>query len=378
MNAVVEKTSNPFGSRDIAERENSAVAESEIQRSIAEIQGMLVIAKRFPRDRIAAMDRILQDCTRASLAESALYSYARGGSEVTGPSIRLAESLAQNWGNIDFGIKELSQGGGASQVMAVAIDLETLTRQFKVFTVPHIRYTRQGSKRLEDPRDIYEMVANQGARRLRACILGVIPGDVIEAAVAQCEATLHAKVDVTPELIKTLIEKFADYGVSKEQIEKRIQRRIESIQPAAVVQLRKIYNSMKDGMSSAGEWFETAPIVETATGKPVTGASALKAAVTKTPPAVNKATGEIATDPMTDDDDPTLGIPGAGDISHVGNGAPAVNFEALLQRLKTGTSLDTLDADASLIGEVGDFEQRNVLTKAYQVRRAELAGGKKK
>jgi hypothetical protein len=41
--------------------------------------------------------------------------------------------------------------------------LETNTRREVTFQVPHIRYTKKGGYRLEDPRDIYEMVANQGA-----------------------------------------------------------------------------------------------------------------------------------------------------------------------------------------------------------------------
>ncbi|MDT1904179.1 hypothetical protein FPK34_26285, partial [Acinetobacter baumannii] len=77
----------------------------------------------------------------------------------------------------------LSSENGESTVEAFAWDVETNTRQTKVFQVPHIRYTRNGSKKLTDPRDIYELVANNGARRLRACILGVIPGDVIDDAV---------------------------------------------------------------------------------------------------------------------------------------------------------------------------------------------------
>lgn len=277
MNDMVE---NPFGSSKVAERAGGAVASAEIHRSVAETQAMLIIGKRFPRNQMEAMDRILQACTRPALAEQALYSYNRGGTEVTGPSIRLAEALAQNWGNIDFGIKELSQENGASEVMAVAWDIETNTRQFKTFKVPHLRYTRKGSYALEDPRDIYETVANNGARRLRACILGVIPGDVIDAAVDQCEKTLTSKVEVTPDLIKAMLAKFAEYGVTKEMIEKRIQRHIESIAPASVVQLRKIVNSLKDGMSTVGDWFEAnaAPADAVDDGKPKTGAAALKAA----------------------------------------------------------------------------------------------------
>jgi hypothetical protein len=109
---------------------------------------------------------------------------------------------------------------------------------------------------MEDPREIYEHVANQGARRLRACILAVIPGDVTEAAVAQCEVTMNAQADTSPEAIKKMLDVFGQLGVTKEQIEKRIQRRIESIQPAQIVSLRKIHNSLKDGMSVVADWFE--------------------------------------------------------------------------------------------------------------------------
>lgn len=249
---------NPFASAESREpRSSNALAEAGTQREIAEVQGAILLAKKFPRDRVAAVDAILQECTRPSLAEGALYSYSRGGSEVTGPSIRLAETAAQCWGNMQFGVRELEQRRGESTVEAFAWDMQSNTRQVKVFQVAHIRHTRKGSYKLEDPRDIYELVANQGARRLRACILGVIPGDVIEAAVRQCEETLQASADTGPEAMKRLVESFATHGVTKEQIEKRIQRRLDKIQPAQVVHLRKIYASIRDGMSAPASWFET-------------------------------------------------------------------------------------------------------------------------
>ncbi len=50
-------------------------------------------------------------------------------------------------------------------------------------------YTRSGGYKLTDDRDIYELEANMGSRRLRACILQIIPGDVTSAAVAACRKT---------------------------------------------------------------------------------------------------------------------------------------------------------------------------------------------
>jgi hypothetical protein len=237
-------------------QQNQALVEVEQQRAISEVQGAIVLAKKFPRNQIECLDRIMTACQRPTLAEQALYSYSRGGTEITGPSIRLAEAIAQNWSNLQFGIKELEQRNGESTVEAFAWDVETNVKQVKSFQVKHERYTKKGKYALEDPRDIYETVANQGARRLRACILGIIPGDVIDAAVGQCEGTLKAKADTSPDALKKLVDAFANYHVTKEQIEKRIQRRLDTITAAQLVQLRKIYNSLKDGMSVASDWFD--------------------------------------------------------------------------------------------------------------------------
>lgn len=300
-NEVQERAANPFGGAQIAARPSgNAVAQSDQQRAIAEVQAAMMIARMNPRDPIAAMDRILNACSRQSLADAAVYTYNRGGSDVTGPSIRLAEAIAQQWGNMQFGIRELEQRHGESTVQAFAWDVETNTRREVTFQVPHIRHTRQGTKRLEDPRDIYEMVANQGARRLRACILAVIPGDVTEAAVEQCEVTMKATADNSPEAQAKIVSAFAAFGVTKEQIEKRIQRRLDSVQPAQVVSLKKIYASLRDGMSAVSDWFEAAePDAQQAEGqKTASTADDLKARMRQRDGAAKAGAGTAATKPQ--------------------------------------------------------------------------------
>lgn len=278
---LATRSVNPFG----APVKRDASVETESQRAIAEVQAAMVIAQRFPRDQVAAMDRILNACTRPSLAETAMYTFARGGTTITGPSIRLAEAIAQGWGNMKFGIRELEQRAGnahrngESTVEAFAWDVETNTLATKTFQVPHLRYTRNGTTKLVDPRDIYETVANNGARRLRACILGVIPGDVTENAVRQCEATLRAKVKITPELLQSLVDKFEKFGVTKKALETRIQRRLEAITAAQVVNLGNIWNSLNDGMSAAADWFEIEHATEGST--PVTARGKLAEAAAK-------------------------------------------------------------------------------------------------
>lgn len=223
---------------------------------VARVQAQLVYAASRPRDEQRAVDRMLTAFQRPSLASKALYQYARGGSEVSGLSIRAAEAMAMAWGNMDFGLRELEQKQGESTVEAYAWDLETNVRRAVTFRVPHYRDTRQGRKRLEDSRDIYELVANQGARRVRACILAVLPRDIQEAVETQVAETMKATFEITPESLKAWLEAFGRLGVTKAMLEARIQRRFDSITPAQMMGLANIFNSIKDGIARVEDFFQ--------------------------------------------------------------------------------------------------------------------------
>lgn len=225
-------------------------------REMQEVKAAMFLARQFGRDEEISEQKILKACARPSLAENALYAYPKGGQMITGPSIRLAEAIAQNWGNLQYGIRELSQQEGESTVEAFAWDLETNTRAVKVFQVPHVRYTRnQGIRPLTDPREIYEAVANQGARRLRTCILELIPGDVVDAAVAVVEETQKKSVGDLGERLEKMVEKFGEVGVSREQLEQRLGHKLEVTNAVEILTYGKIYNSIKTGMAEAGVYF---------------------------------------------------------------------------------------------------------------------------
>jgi hypothetical protein len=230
--------------------------EVESSRAVSEIKASIAIAKSFPRDQSGALTRILAMCSRPTLAVKAFYEFIRGNTEIKGASIRLAEAIAQSWGNIHFGVKELEQRGGESVVEAFAWDVETNTRQTKTFTVKHVRSTKAGTYPLTDPRDIYEVVANNAARRLRACILGILPGDVVEAAEDECTKTLNKYVDSSPERLAAMVDRFEELGVSKPALEAFIQTPVASISPAKIVKLLSICNSLSDNICKPSDWFD--------------------------------------------------------------------------------------------------------------------------
>lgn len=253
---------NPFASNVAEIKTDTSSTAVEQSRAFSEVQSAMLVAKRFPRDQIACMDKILQACTRPSLAERATYAFPRGRELVTGPSIHLAQVMAQCWGNMDYGMREMSRftkdGTASSEVMAFAWDLETNTKRHLTFFVKHWRDTKQGGYALRDERDIAELILNQASRRIRACILGIIPNDVAEAAEAQCETTLANKGGAPQDQIKKLLEAFKAYGIESDHIVKRVSHRLDSINQAEILQLKKIYASIRDGMAKPGDFFEVA------------------------------------------------------------------------------------------------------------------------
>lgn len=257
-NAQIISTSetNPFAMSQNSHINAGAVT-IESSRAVAEAQGKLIIAKNFPRNEYESYAKVIEACKRKSLAEKALYSYPRSGSTISGPSIRLAEELARCWGNIDFGIKELSQKEGESEMQAYCWDMETNTISSQTFVVPHVRDTKTGQQKLKNQRDIYENNANMAGRRLRARILAVLPPDLVEKAVAECKKTLAGNNDMPlKDRIKNMVVAFEKFGVKLEVIEKRLDRSIDTMTAEDISEYVGIYNSLRDGNSSISDWFD--------------------------------------------------------------------------------------------------------------------------
>ncbi len=264
-------------------------------RAVAEVQAALVIAKSQPRSEIQAEHKILEACKRPGLAMTAIYSYKRGTEQVEGPSIRLAETMARYWGNMNYGFREVSREGASSEIEAYAWDLETNTKAVRQFQMKHWRDTKKGGYEVTAERDKYELMANFAQRRVRACILEIIPGDIVEAALEQCNRTLKGNSDVPLiDRIKKMVVAFEDIGVSSAMIEARVQHSIDSINIHEFRQLGKLFNAIRDGYSTVEELFEaaapaTAPATEAAASqkepagrvKPKTSAEAAISAAAK-------------------------------------------------------------------------------------------------
>lgn len=269
-------TANPYGiegSTNLMQdgqrhASGNAMAANVEARVTAEVKAQVSIAKMFPRDPRLAADSIMKECERPTLADKATYSYPRGQEQVSGPSINLARVMARSWGNFlsGFEVMERTQGTdrkpGRSTVMSFAWDLETNAYRRVIFEVKHWRDTRKGGYALKDDRDIYELEANMAARRERACILALIPGDVTQMAIDKCRMTIASGVsgimndpNKRRRYIAHAFKGFEDIGVTGAEIEGYLGARSEDWTADHILRLKDLKNGLDDGELNLGEIF---------------------------------------------------------------------------------------------------------------------------
>lgn len=242
---------------------NQGTVAIEASRAIAEAQSKLYIAKTFPRDEAKAINKMEEACSRMALAEKAFYKFPRAGQTIEGPTIRFAEELARCWGNIDYGIKELSQDEGKSEMQAYAWDLETNTQSVQNFTNPHKREKTDKRTRqvvmedLTSQRDIYENNANMATRRLRARILAVLPAWFVDDAIQACKATLAGEGKAPfKDRVKNLVRNYNRIGVDADMLKRYLKHDAMEMDTDEFIDLVGIFNSIKTGERKAKEWFD--------------------------------------------------------------------------------------------------------------------------
>lgn len=234
----------------------------EQQRAVAEAQGKMALAKRFPRDENSAYAKLMDACKLPALANVAFYTVPRGGQKVTGPSIRLAEEIARVYGNFDYGHRELSRDDKKSEVEVYAWDMENNNFSRRQLTVMHVLDTREGPRKLRDQKDVDDKIANVASKQLRGRILALMPKWMVEAAVEECRKTLSGNNDVPiADRARKMTQAFAKYGVSPNHLAAFIGHSLDEVTSEDIADLQGVFNALKDG-GKISEYFGDTEVVE--------------------------------------------------------------------------------------------------------------------
>jgi hypothetical protein len=228
--------------------------------SMYEIQGALTLAKKFPRDEDRAYQMMLKAAKRLGFAEEAQYAFPRGNTVVKGPSIHLAREFARTWGNIRHGVHIVHDDEHKRTIRAFAWDLETgawvdADDSFGKKVFRRGPNGKPGTWIDCDERELRELTNRRAAIAKRNCILELIPSDMIDDICRECDATQEAGVDDDPDAArKGILKAFAPLGITAEDLRAYLKTDVGKASSAQLVQLRKIYKSIRDGQSTWADY----------------------------------------------------------------------------------------------------------------------------
>jgi len=224
-----------------------------------EIEGALIIARRFPRNADDIRARALESCKRPRFAAMVRYSYPRGGGQVEGPSVYLARELARQWGNIRYGVDVVHDDEEIRTIRAWAWDLETNTKRQSDATFKKLIYRKKGGWTHPDERDLRELTNKHGETTVRNCLLHILPPDMVEDCLEEALNTLRNDAAKDPaEARKKLVLAFRGIGITAEQVETYLGHKLAVVTPEEIANLRAIWKSITDGNSRWSEYVDTA------------------------------------------------------------------------------------------------------------------------
>lgn len=360
MSTNIAEMQGAMGMQVVQQAPSLGSMSAEEARAVAKVKAQFYVAKTSPRDVNERLNAIKKLCKIAEVAQNSEFSFPRGRTTVRGPNIRIAELIASNWHNFEYGITEINRGQGASLCEAYAIDMESNTAYRMQYVVPHRRDKNdsgggEGTVDLKTDRDIYEMIANMGSRRVREAILRVIPTFVVEAAMEVCRATKLETDQREPlaDRIPKALGAWKDLGVTPAMISAWLRCPVKDMIEQQYQDLKEIYRTIKANEGRVSDYFETptgAPQAKTGGGPAPAennaGAASAKpaaGAIAASKPA--GATGKGGTkEPAGDEvpDDSGNRAPAGESGGDVGGPPGYDEIEALIERAKTSDHFDEI------------------------------------
>lgn len=216
----------------------------------AELDSQIVTARQYPRSIKQAMNNILSLATLdEETATECIYALKRSGKPVRGPSIRLAEIMASQWGNC--------------RDMAMVVDIDKVNKVVVAEGAFHDLETNRGTKvrvqrRIADKYgklysdDMIVVTGNAAcAIAKRNAILSGIPKGIWRKAFDACEEIIRGSASTMVEKRDKAISALAHFNLSPEQIFALMDvGGLDDLTLDDIATLRVIYMSLKNGEQS--------------------------------------------------------------------------------------------------------------------------------
>lgn len=244
-------------SQDLVIKDTGVIARAELDTQIS-------TAKAYPRNPIKSMEYAVQLATMdEATAQSCFYCLPRKEKdgtkkEIRGGSIRLAEIVANAWGNIHAATRIIENDGKHITAEGVAWDLESnvkIAMQNKV----SIRFgEKDGKGGYTANADMQTMLSNAAsAKALRNAIFKVVPKALVDRVREQAEKFAIGEQKTINAKVQDVFDKLVKMGIDKQKILDYYERKsVADITPEDFKSLIGVGTAIKEGYIKIEEVFD--------------------------------------------------------------------------------------------------------------------------
>ena len=231
---------------------NQAETLSAIDR--AEIDIQIATAKRYPRDIHRALAVIKDIATLdTSTAEDCFYALRRQGTLIEGVSVRLAEIIANAWGNLRVQTQIIGNDGKTITARGICHDLEA---NVAVAVEVKRRITDKNGRTYSE--DMQVTTGNAAsAIAYRNAVLKVVPKAVTSRVITEIKDVAMGKSIDLETRRKRMLEYYQKIGVSQAKILSYCHvKKVEQIDGSMIFELSGLKNAIKEGTTTVQQAFD--------------------------------------------------------------------------------------------------------------------------
>lgn len=271
----------------------------------ADRRSQIEVAKQFPRDLASCKRRATEMATAdQGTAAGCFYSIPRGGSNIEGPSVRLAEIIASTWGNIRAGARVIDTDETHVIAEGAVWDLES---NVAVSLEVRRKITDRNGKRFSD--DMITVTGNAASSiAFRNAVFKTIPAAYVTPVYEAAKRAAIGEASTIASTRRKAVAYALKFGVDNDALCAAFGREsVEDLTAEDLQAMRGRFNAIRDDEITVDEAF--AP-----KGPPKEGRQSFARKRPETAPEVDLAPGEhvdtetgevIAAEPRTQADTST-------------------------------------------------------------------------
>lgn len=223
------------------------------QLTTAEIDMAVTTAKRFPRNIKQFKERAIALATSdVDIAMSCNYAVPRGGKSIEGPSVRVAEIVAREFGNVRAYSRVVAIEQTSVVAEGVCQDMET---NFTAKSEVRRKITGKDGRRYNE--DMINMAANAACSiAFRNAIFKVVPMAYVNLVASEAKKVALGDKNTFGSRKEKMVNKFSELGVTTEMILAKVDKlSMDQLDVGDMEILIKVFAAIDGGDSSVDSEF---------------------------------------------------------------------------------------------------------------------------